>query len=208
VSTVEQSEILADQQYIAEEGLDLGLHGRDKGSDGAVVGGVSVGEGDEDNVFLAGAFDLARGDHASGVGEQDDFEQDLGMDGGCANLVVVVTRIKDGEVEVLVHQFADGVLERSWDDLVLQGDWEHDQLIFVEWFEFCHRSPLSYRTLWLCTRFAHLFDSFNGLRYLRWGGGRRSRPTRKMLRRRKLLGICAESPASGARFVSRFLFQG
>ncbi len=33
------------------------------------------------------------------------------------------------------------------------------------------------------------------------GRGRRSRPARKMLRRRKLLEICAESPASGARFV-------
>ena len=33
------------------------------------------------------------------------------------------------------------------------------------------------------------------------GWGRRSRPARKMLRRVKLLEICAESPASGARFV-------
>ncbi len=33
------------------------------------------------------------------------------------------------------------------------------------------------------------------------GRGRRSRPARKMLRRRKLLEIAAESPASGARFV-------
>ena len=33
------------------------------------------------------------------------------------------------------------------------------------------------------------------------GRGRRSRPARKMIRRRKLLEICAESPASGARFV-------
>ncbi len=41
----------------------------------------------------------------------------------------------------------------------------------------------------------------NGLRYPRWGGGRRSRPARKMIRRVKLFGMCAESPASGARFV-------
>ena len=34
------------------------------------------------------------------------------------------------------------------------------------------------------------------------GRGRRSRPARKMIRCVKLLGICAESPASGARFVS------
>ena len=33
------------------------------------------------------------------------------------------------------------------------------------------------------------------------GRGRRSRPARKRLRRRKLLEMCAESPASGARFV-------
>jgi len=33
------------------------------------------------------------------------------------------------------------------------------------------------------------------------GWGRRSRPTGKMLRRRKLFGMCAESPASGARSV-------
>jgi hypothetical protein len=37
------------------------------------------------------------------------------------------------------------------------------------------------------------------------GWGRRSRPTGKMIRRRKLLGICAESPASGARFVGTLL---
>jgi hypothetical protein len=35
------------------------------------------------------------------------------------------------------------------------------------------------------------------------GRGRRSRPTRKRLRRRKLLEIAAESPASGARFVGQ-----
>ena len=38
------------------------------------------------------------------------------------------------------------------------------------------------------------------------GRGRRSRPARKRLRCRKLLEMCAESPASGARFVGRFLF--
>ncbi len=44
----------------------------------------------------------------------------------------------------------------------------------------------------------------NGLRYPRWGGGRRSRPTGKMIRRRKMLEIAADSAASGARFVGQF----
>ena len=69
------------------------------------------------------------------------------MDGGGAGFVVVVARIKDRQIDMLVHQFADGVLQRARDKLVLQGNREHDQLIFVEWFEFCHRSPLSDRTL-------------------------------------------------------------
>ena len=37
------------------------------------------------------------------------------------------------------------------------------------------------------------------------GRGRRSRPTGKMLRRVKLLEMCADSPASGARFVGQWL---
>jgi len=37
------------------------------------------------------------------------------------------------------------------------------------------------------------------------GRGRRSRPTGKMLRRRKLLEMAADSPASGARFVGHGL---
>ena len=38
------------------------------------------------------------------------------------------------------------------------------------------------------------------------GRGRRSRPTGKMKRRVKMPEICAESPASGARFVGQPLF--
>jgi hypothetical protein len=38
------------------------------------------------------------------------------------------------------------------------------------------------------------------------GRGRRSRPARKMKRRRKLLEIAAESPASGARFVGQCFY--
>ena len=39
------------------------------------------------------------------------------------------------------------------------------------------------------------------------GQGRRSRPARKMLRRRKLIEIRTESPASGARFVGRACYR-
>jgi hypothetical protein len=41
----------------------------------------------------------------------------------------------------------------------------------------------------------------NGLRYLRWGGDSEAVQPEKGLWCRKLLGMCAESPASGAHFV-------
>ena len=66
---------------IAEDGLDLGLHGRDKLGNGAVIWGKAIREGNEDDVFMAGTFDLSGTDHASGVRQQNDFEQDFGMDG-------------------------------------------------------------------------------------------------------------------------------
>ena len=199
VRAVEQSQFFAHQQDVAEEGLDLALHRRDKGSDRAVVRGMAIGEGNEDDVFLAGAFNLSGADHAPGVGKQNDLEQDFGMDGSCTGFVVVVACIKDGQINMLVHQFADGVLQCTWDKLVLQGNGEHDQLIFVEWFEFCHCSPLAYRTLWLCAGFSHFFDSLNGLRYRRVG-----EPTYET----ELNFSFEPSPKSGAHHSSGARFVG
>ena len=36
-----------------------------------------VGKGNEEDVFMTGAFNLAGTDHAFGVCQQDDFEQNL-----------------------------------------------------------------------------------------------------------------------------------
>jgi hypothetical protein len=47
------------------------------------------------------------------------------------------------------------------------------------------------------------FDSFNGLRYPRWGG-RRNAVRLENAEARKMLENAAESPASGARCVSPF----
>ena len=59
VGTVEQTQFFADEQDIDEDGLDLGVHGRDKVGNGTVIWGKAIREGDEDNVFVAGAFDLS-----------------------------------------------------------------------------------------------------------------------------------------------------
>ena len=139
VRAAQQAEFVADQQDVAEEGLDFALHGGDKGGNRAVVWGEAVGQGDEEDVFAASLFDLAGTDHAFGVSQQDDLEQDFGMDGGSAGLVVVVAGVEDREVKAFFDQFADGVFERAGDNLVLQGNGQHDQLIFIAGFEFCHK---------------------------------------------------------------------
>jgi hypothetical protein len=139
-----------------------------------VVGGIAVGEGNEEDVFLAGAFDLARTDHAFGVGQQDDLEQDLGMDGCCAGHIVFVAFIEDRQIDVLIHQSVDGVLQCPRNQLVLERNGEHDHLIFIAW---------------------------NGLRYLRVGGRGQSVWEQEKLEARKMLENAAESHTSGARFV-------
>ena len=105
VRPVEQTQFFAHQENIAEESLDLALHRGDKLSNRAVVRGIAIREGNEENVFLTCPLDtctarkcrcLAGTDHPSGISQQDHLEQDLGMDGGCARLIVVVARIKDG----------------------------------------------------------------------------------------------------------------
>ena len=65
------------------------------------------------------------------------------MDGGRAGLIVVVARIEHRQVHMLVHQFTDGMFQRAGHKLVWQRNREHDHLIFIAGFEFCHR------VLWL-----------------------------------------------------------
>ena len=74
VCAVQQSQFFTDQQHIAEEDLDFTLHRRDKLSNGAVIGSIAIGEGNEENIFLAGPLNLSGTDHALGVAEQNDFE--------------------------------------------------------------------------------------------------------------------------------------
>ncbi len=73
----------------------------------------------------AGAFHLAGTEHPPGVGEQDDFEQDFGVDGGRAGLVVVVARVERREVNVLFDHFVDGGLQAAGDELGFERDGQH-----------------------------------------------------------------------------------
>jgi len=79
---------------------------------------------------------------------------------------------------MIFHQFVDCVFQCPGYELVFQGDGEHDQLIIIARFEFCHRF------LYLVDKYTEpfgllllispFFDRFNGPRYLLVGVGKGS----------------------------------
>lgn len=88
------------------------------------------------------------------------------MDSCRADHIVVVARIEDRQIDMLIHQAVDGVLERPRDQLILERNREHDHLIFIAGFVFCHG------VLWhikphraaFVVKFPRFFDNFNGVR--------------------------------------------
>jgi len=63
------------------------------------------------------------------------------VDGGRAGLIVVVAGVEHLQIDMLVHQSADRVFQCARHNLVLERNREHDQLIFIASFVFCHSSP-------------------------------------------------------------------
>ena len=122
VRAAQQIQFIAYRENITEDGRDLFLHGRHKGGNRAVIRSIPIRERNEEDVFMAGAFDLARTDHALGVGQQDNLQQDLGMDGCRTGHIVFVAFIEDRQIDVLVHQSVDGVFQSpgtswSWSEM-------------------------------------------------------------------------------------------
>ncbi len=105
------------------------------------MGGRITGEGHEDNVFPAALLYLPAGGDAPGVGIEDDLEQDGGIIGGGAGIVVAVAVIEEGKIEFLVDQVVQRVLEGAGEDLLIKGDGDEFALAVVVLFVACHRMP-------------------------------------------------------------------
>jgi hypothetical protein len=96
------------------------------------------------------------------------------------------------------------VFECAGDDLVLQGDGQHDHLLVVAGFVFCHR------VLWLIKphdrAFVVKFPAFSTVSTAgvtrKWAGVD-SVWEQKKIEARKMLENAAESHTSGARFVGQ-----
>ncbi len=109
----------------------------DETGDGGEVRMAVGGQGYKDDILAAGAGDQSRGGDAGGVCEEDDLEQDGGVIGGCAGMVVVEAVKEDGEV-----QFIDDLVERELEGaglkLLAQINGDHELLMLRVGFEAGH----------------------------------------------------------------------
>ena len=81
---------IAGEQDLGEPGLNLRGQLADESGYGWELRRAVTGQGHGQDVLAAGAFDASAGDHASAVGQQDDFEEHCRVIGRRAGFIVVV----------------------------------------------------------------------------------------------------------------------
>ena len=97
----DQVKLVTDEEYFKEEIDDLGIEGGNEVGDGGEVGGGITGEGHEDDVLPAALLDFPAGGDAPGVGIEDDLQQDGGIIGGGAGVVIAIALVKYRKIDSL-----------------------------------------------------------------------------------------------------------
>jgi len=92
----DQALLVAQAEYLTEDAGDVVTQCLDKPGKGGEVRPTVAGQGDEGDVFAAGALDVAAADDALRVGKQDHFEQHGGRIGCSTCFVVAEPRIETG----------------------------------------------------------------------------------------------------------------
>ena len=81
--------------------------------------GAIATQGDEGDVFAAQALNTSAADDAFSVSTENDLEQQSRRIGGGACLVIAITRIKTGQVKVVIEQVMDSMGKTAGDELLL-----------------------------------------------------------------------------------------
>lgn len=115
---------VADVEDLAEDAGDVVAERRDKSGEGGEMRLAVTGQGDEGDVFAAGALDVAAADDALGIAEQDDLEQHGGRIGAGAGGVIAEAGIAAAEVDFVVEQVVQRMFESAGDELPLQVNGE------------------------------------------------------------------------------------
>src|SRR3989338_2180889 len=130
----DEPHFIADEKHVPKEGGDLFFHGGDKVGEGREVG-LCVGcEGFEEDVVLTAGFNLSAGGDAVGVGKEDDFQQNGGIEGGGAGCIILIKVEKDREVELVVDDMVVGILKGTGQDLIFEINGDQFALIVVIFF--------------------------------------------------------------------------
>jgi hypothetical protein len=137
----DEVKLITDEEDFEKEVDDLLIQGGDEVGNGGEVGGRITREGHEDNVLLAALLYLPAGGDAPGIGVEDDLQEDGGVIGRGAGIVIGVAGIEHGEVEFLVDQVIEGILEGAREDLLVKGDGNELALTVIVLFVACHPVP-------------------------------------------------------------------
>ena len=113
---------VTEPEDLAEDVGDGLVPSGDEGGEGCEVGCGVAREGDEGDVFPAGALDRPGADDAAAVGEQDDFEQQGRWVGAGAGVVVVVVGVEAAEIDFVIDQVVQGVFEGAREQLQFEID--------------------------------------------------------------------------------------
>jgi len=101
------------------------------------------GKGHEDDVLIAAISDLPAGGDPFGIGVENDLQEDAGIIGWGAGLIVLITEIENGKVYFVVDEVMKRVLEGAGEDLFVKTDRDEFALRIVVVFVLRHTPPVT-----------------------------------------------------------------
>lgn len=111
---------VAQVEHLGEDAGDVVGEGGDESGKGGEVRLAVARQGDEGNVVAADGFNVAAGNDALAVGEQNNLEQHGGWIGGSAGGVILEPGIEAGQIDLVIDEVVEGVLEGAGKQLPLE----------------------------------------------------------------------------------------
>src|SRR6185295_6564325 len=108
--------------HFQKERDDLPVQAGNKIGDGGEVGPGVGRQRHEDNILLAALRDLPAGSNPSGVGIQNDLQQDGWIISRRTELIIVVASLEYRQVNLLVDEIVERVLEGPRQNLFIEED--------------------------------------------------------------------------------------
>src|SRR5690554_308707 len=126
------------QQHLLEQFFNLIGVKTDKLGQGGEVENRVAGQCFKDDVGLTAPLDLAAGGDALGISKQNDLQENGGIVGCAACVVVAILGVKHRQIQFVFNQVMNGVFKRAGLKLFLIVDHDHGILVVVVVLEMRH----------------------------------------------------------------------